>query len=251
CCTCSCVGAVMSSTGSCKSIKPASLIHYLALLGWSPGNDREVFTIPELTREFSLERVTQSNAVFDVEKLAWLNGSYISEVPAGELRIPVRDALSNRGCWQEELDMERRDYFFALIALWQSRSRTINDLADNIAPFLTEAFPYYPDAITEHVKGKDLLGPMEALRETFSQVDPWNEEELEKTLREVAAGFDREAGDLIHACRVALTGKKASPGIFEVLELMDREKTRVRLGRFIRYLSKVKQAQKGRQAVAS
>ena len=230
-----------------KGYLPGAVINYLALLGWSPGDDREIFTLHELTKEFSLNRVNSSNAVFDVEKLAWLNGKYISEVPAGELMKSVRDALDNRGCWQEELEMERRDYIFALIDLWQSRSRTINELADNIAPFLTEAFPYLPEALDTNIKNKDLLGPMEALREALTQVDPWNQEELETTIRQLAEGFGLEASELIQPCRIAVTGKAASPGIFEVLELMGRENTRVRLDRMIRYLSKVKAAQVGQQ----
>ena len=226
-----------------KGYLPGAVINYLALLGWSPGDDREIFTLHELTKEFSLDRVNSSNAEFDVEKLGWLNGKYISEVPAGELMNSVRDALSNRGCWQEELDIERRDYIFALIDLWQSRSRTINELADNIAPFLTEAFPYLPEALAENIRGKDLLGPVEALREGLTQVDPWNQEELEVTIRQLAEGFGLEASELIQPCRIAVTGKASSPGIFEVLELMGQENTRVRLDRMIRYLSKVKAAQ--------
>ncbi len=226
-----------------KGYLPGAVVNYLALLGWSPGDDREVFTLHELTKEFSLERVNSSNAVFDPEKLAWLNGKYISEVPAGELLNSVRDALSNRGCWREELDMERRDYIFALIDLWQSRSRTINELADNIAPFLTEAFPYLPDAVNAHIKGKELLGPLQAVREAFGKVDPWSQEELEATLRQLAESLEMDAADLIHASRVAVIGKASSPGIFEVLELMGRNSTDARLDRMLRYLGKVQAAQ--------
>jgi len=226
-----------------KGYLSGAVVNYLALLGWNPGDEREVFTLHELTKEFSLERVNSSNAMFDGEKLAWLNGKYISEVPAGELMNSVRDALRNRGCWQEELDMERRDYIFALIDLWQSRSRTINELADNIAPFLTEAFPYLPEAVNTYIKGKGLLGPMEALRGALTQVEDWTQEELESTMRQLAESLGLEAGDLIHASRVAVTGKPASPGIFEVLELMGQENTCVRLDRMIRYLTKVSVAQ--------
>ncbi|NKB87314.1 MAG: glutamate--tRNA ligase [Acidobacteria bacterium] len=225
-----------------KGYLPGAVINYLALLGWNAGDDREVFTSAELTSEFSLERVNKANPKFDVEKLSWLNGEYIKEVPAGELRPAVREALQVRGCWNEELDMERRDFFFALIELWQPRSRTINELADHIAPFLTEAFAYEPDGLKEHVHGKDLLGVVQAFREALLQVDPWNQEQLEESLREVATGAEKEAAELIHPTRIALVGKKASPGIFEVLELMGREKARVRLDRMIRYLSKLEEA---------
>ena len=99
--------------------------------------------------------------IFDAEKLAWLNGKYISEVPAGELLNSVRDALRNRGCWQEELDMERRDYSFALIDLWQSRSRTINELADNIAPFAS-VFTLKQDDPDAHAKAiAEMIGTPE------------------------------------------------------------------------------------------
>jgi glutamyl-tRNA synthetase len=229
-----------------KGYLPGAVINYLALLGWNPGDEREIFTAAELIEEFSLERVNQANPKFDFEKLAWLNGEYIKQVPAGELRPAVREALQVRGCWDEELDMERRDYFFALIEMWQSRGRTINELADNIAPFLTEAFAYEPAALKEHVHKKDLLGLVEAFREALLQVDPWDQEQLEATLREVAEGMDREAADLIHATRIALVGKKSSPSIFEVVELMGREKARVRLDRMIRYLRKLDTAKQKR-----
>jgi len=225
-----------------KGYLPGAVINYLALLGWNPGDDREVFTANELATEFTLERVNQANPKFDLEKLSWLNGEYIKEVPAGELRPAVREALQVRGCWDEELDMERRDFFFALIELWQSRARTINELADNIAPFLTEAFAYEPAGLKEHVHGQDLLGLVEAFREALLQVDPWGQEELEATLREVAGGMDREAGDLIHVTRIAVVGKKSSPGIFEVLDLMGRDQSRSRLDRMIRYLRKLETA---------
>ena len=234
-----------------KGYLPGAVVNYLSLLGWNAGDDREVFTVTELISEFSLEGVNKSNPKFDLEKLSWLNGEYISKVPAGELREAVRDALRVRGCWEEELDMERRDYFFALIALWQSRARTTNELADNIAPFLTEAFAYQPDGIKEHIQGKDVLGLVEAFREILLQVDPWEQEELETTLREVVEGMDREAADLIHVVRVALTGKKASPGIFEVLEMMSRDKARARLDRMIRYLRKLEVARKKREEQAA
>ncbi len=234
-----------------KGYLPGAVVNYLSLLGWNAGDDREVFTVTELISEFSLEGVNKSNPKFDLEKLSWLNGEYISKVPAGELREAVRDALRVRGCWEEELDMERRDYFFALIELWQSRARTTNELADNIAPFLTEAFAYQPDGITEHIQGKDVLGLVEAFREILLQVDPWEQEELETTLREVVEGMDREAADLIHVVRVALTGKKASPGIFEVLEMMSRAKARARLDRMIRYLRKLEVARKKREEQAA
>ncbi len=234
-----------------KGYLPGAVVNYLSLLGWNAGDDREVFTVTELISEFSLEGVNKSNPKFDLEKLSWLNGEYISKVPAGELREAVRDALRVRGCWEEELDMERRDYFFALIELWQSRARTTNELADNIAPFLTEAFAYQPDGIKEHIQGKDVLGLVEAFREILLQVDPWEQEELETTLREVVEGMDREAADLIHVVRVALTGKKASPGIFEVLEMMSRDKARARLDRMIRYLRKLEVARKKREEQAA
>ena len=234
-----------------KGYLPGAVVNYLSLLGWNAGDDREVFTVTELISEFSLEGVNKSNPKFDLEKLSWLNGEYISKVPAGELREAVRDALRVRGCWEEELDMERRDYFFALIELWQSRARTTNELADNIAPFLTEAFAYQPDGITEHIQGKDVLSLVEAFREILLQVDPWEQEELETTLREVVEGMDREAADLIHVVRVALTGKKASPGIFEVLEMMSRAKARARLDRMIRYLRKLEVARKKREEQAA
>ena len=91
-----------------KGYLSGAVINYLSLLGWNPGDDREVFTSMDLIRDFSLEQVNKSNPKFDIDKMSWLNGEYIAKVPAGELRIPVRDALRIRGCWQEELDMERK-----------------------------------------------------------------------------------------------------------------------------------------------
>jgi len=212
-------------------ILPEAMVNFLALLGWSPGDEREVMTREELLDAFSLDGIVKKSAVFDREKLEWLNGRHIAASPPEELAEAVRPWLLERGVEPELLERERTRLLRVLEAV-KNRPRTLAVLAEQTAPFFAEEISYAEEAVArfwhEPVEARERL---EALRELFAGVDDWERTGLEEELRALAARRGEGAGALIHPLRVALMGVAVSPGIFEVLELMEKPRTLRRIDR--------------------
>ncbi len=216
-------------------ILPGAMANFLALLGWSPGTDEEIFTREELVERFSLERVHRKSAVFDPRKLEWMNGEHIARLPIEQLLEHVRAALEEgypeAARAARELGSER---LAGVVRILVPRARVLDDLADRARPFLERRIAYHPEAVRKHW-AKDpaaAAGHLEALERTFEET-PWREDALEEALRGLAAERGVGAGKLIHPLRVALLGEAVSPGIFEVLVAMGRELAlaRIRAGR--------------------
>ena len=215
---------------------PEALFNFLALLGWSPGDGREFLPREELIRVFSLEGVGKKGAVFDEQKLEWLNSQYINAMPAGAIREAIRPDLERVGLWEPSLESERKEWFERVIETLKARSRRIGDFARDGSIFLTDRFDYNPEAVSKHLKDPETAARMEALRNALAPLDPFNEATAEESLRKAAEDLGIPAAKLIHPLRVALTGQAVSPGIFSVLVLVGKERALGRIDRLVRFL---------------
>ncbi|NIR45552.1 MAG: glutamate--tRNA ligase [Gemmatimonadetes bacterium] len=203
---------------------PAGMRNFLALLGWSPGDDTEYMEPAELVTRFSLERINKKPAVFDLEKLEWLNGQHIANTPDPKLAEWIAPKLIDSGLSDEIEWKDRQDWFESVLHLVKTRARTLNELYDRVRPFFVPAVEYDPAAVKKH--WKDPTGAAERLdrlRDELEGLEAWNEEALEAQLRALAEVMGIGAGKLIHPLRVALTGSAVSPGIFEVMNLLGRD----------------------------
>jgi glutamyl-tRNA synthetase len=227
-------GAVSVTEYRDQGYLPQAMFNFLALLGWSPGGDEEILPAAELVRRFTLEAIGKRGAVFDHDKLDWMNGQYVSQLSAAEILPTVRAELAARGIREGRLADE--EWASRLVDLLKSRARRVPEIAEMAIPFLTEEFPYEADAMEKHLKGDDLPARLAALATAFRDLPDFRPETTEGALRGVAASLGVAAGKLIHPCRVAVTGRGVSPGIFEVLELMGKAETLARLGRLERHL---------------
>jgi glutamyl-tRNA synthetase len=210
-----------------EGILPQALVNFLALLGWSPGDDTEVMTIDELVRRFSLDGVNKKGSVFDPEKLEWLNGQYLHTMPNRALEPLVSDRLVTAGLVTPDELAARQAWFFRLLDLIKVRSRTLAELVDLARPFLVEDIEPDPAAVGKHWlrQPREVADRLRRTRERLATADPWEEASLEEALRGLAAELAVGAGKLIHPLRVAVTGTAASPGIFDVLVLLGRDRT--------------------------
>ena len=218
---------------------PEAVFNFLALLGWSPGDDRQKMTDSELIGAFSFAGVSRAGAVFDVQKLEWLNGQYIAALPVDEFVSLTKPRLQAAGLWREEYDGMRREWLRQVAALVQPRCKTLADVVEAARPLLdpSDEYPYEEDAAEKHLAGGDVAGHIAALRDSLADVEPWERKGLEAALRRLAETRGVSAGKLIHPTRLAVTGRGASPGIFEVLEILGRERSIARMERLVRYLS--------------
>ena len=214
-------GAAPVSAHRRNGILPEAMVNFLALLGWSPGTDEEVMTRDELIDRFSLDRVVRKGAVFDAKKLAWLSGQHLARLPEDALAGLVLAELGDLRAEGERRRGEDPAWFSALLHLLRRRGRTPADLARQVRVFLMQDVEIDPRAARKHwgqdpAATRDLLSQ---LAERFSSV-PWAKAMLEATLRALAVERAVTPGRIIHPLRVALTGSSASPGIFDVLNLL-------------------------------
>jgi glutamyl-tRNA synthetase len=212
-----------------------ALVNFLALLGWSPGDDRELLSRPELIEAFTLEGITGSDAVFDVAKLDWVNGQYIARMPLDQLARAVVPLLIDQGLWPH--GAPPTEWLLKVLALLRPRAKRLTDFVEQARPFLVETVEYEPAAVTTHLKVPRLGTHVEALVRALGDVMPFDEPHVEAAVRRTAEQQDIKAAPLIHATRVAVTGRTASPGLFEVLVLLGRERTLARLQRLGAYLA--------------
>ncbi len=238
-------GAVSGTEYRDRGYLPEALFNFLALLGWSPGDGREKMTKEEMIAAFDLAAINRKGAVFDEQKLEWLNSQYINDLPPARLAALVRPDLEREGLLAPALDEggARRDWFLRVIEALKARSKRIPDIARDLRPFLSDRFEYAPDAIEKHLRGGGKAGSPAAIAERLGQlrtalaaVDPFTEQATEAALRALAESRGEPAAHFIHPLRVALVGTAVSPGVFTVLVLVGKERALVRLDRLIRFL---------------
>ena len=207
-----------------RGFLPAALVNYLALLGWSPGDDRELFRLDELERAFSLERLGRSGAVFDHRKLEWFNGQYIRMLSPQRLAAAIAPHLQAAGIALEDREQA------ALAALLRERL-TVLDEAPRRAAFLAGGAPLkaaelVPKRLTPPRAAALLRAAAALLQEPPREAD---DQRLEERLRELAAAQGVKFGDLMMTIRLAATGSRVSPPLFGSLRLLGGPRVRRRL----------------------
>jgi glutamyl-tRNA synthetase len=212
---------------------PEAMFNFLALLGWGTGSDDEMFTREELIERFTLEGISGGNAVFNVEKLDWFNHQHLLRLGDDALIARLHPRLSAAGYWRDALFGADRDWFVAVLALLKPRAKKLNEFIDQLAPFFEDPATFDADGIRKHLSAPDAASHVRALRDTFAATAPWQSATLEQELRALADRGRLKAATLIHGARLAVTGRMVSPGLFEMLELLGRERVLARLDRFV------------------
>jgi glutamyl-tRNA synthetase len=214
---------------------PEGMVNFLALLGWSPGGDEELFTAADLVQRFTLEGISGGNAVFNTEKLDWFNHQHLLRLTDEELLTRLFPLLEPIGLWRPTLTTSEFEWMRKVLALLKPRAKKLTEYVDGLRPFLSNPSEYDADAVAKHLSTNGVLDHVAALREAL--VDgPFDEASLESRLRGLADARGVKAGTLIHATRIAMTGRMVSPGLFEMLALLGRERVGDRLEAMVRYL---------------
>lgn len=208
-----------------------AFINYLVRLGWAHG-DQEVFTRDELTEYFSLEDVGKSAAVFNPEKLLWLNSHYLKNTPTEKLVELVKPFLIREKIIKEDQTVDKVWLSKAVDTL-KERSRTLVELANSLRFYITEDIEYDEKARSKFLNKKSLPHLID-VKEALKRLDDFIAPEIEKVFGALVEKHNIKLGNLAQPVRVAITGKAESPGIFEVLEIVGKEKTLKRLEKAIK-----------------
>jgi glutamyl-tRNA synthetase len=211
-------------------ILPQAMLNFLALLGWSPGNDIEVMTVPQMIDLFSTDGLLKKAAVFDTKKLEWMNGQHLSMMSAEALARIVTPQIVAAGLASADALAAMHDRYLATIDLLKVRARTTDDIVRQAKPYLAGQLEYDPEAIAKGWKDRaasaDILA---AVQQALAAVPSWDHAALEDSLKRLAETRGLSAGKLYQPMRVALTGLTVSPGIFEIMGAMGREESLQRL----------------------
>jgi glutamyl-tRNA synthetase len=206
---------------------PEALINFLALLGWSWDGEREIFSREELVDKFSLDRVNATPAVFNRDKLEWMNGQYLRAMPLPERTARVAAWLAEQGRMPPRPDaaalLERA------VAAVGDRLKTLADVEGYAGWAFRDDFDVDPAARAEAAAKPRASELLRALADTVEKTEPFAPPALEAAARSLAERLGVKTGDLFFPARVALTGRKVAPGLFEVMDLLGRERSVARL----------------------
>lgn len=219
-----------------QGILPETLVNFLALLGWTPRGGEEILSMEAMVQQFDISSVSRSNAVFDPEKLAWMNGQYLRALPMDRLAPLVEAELRLSGL--DSAPSAPPADFEQSVALLQPRMRTLKDFSQGGRAFFTDDFEYAPEAREKFWKAPSLSALLPKLADRLAELEPFDVETTEKELRGLAEESKVKAGLLINATRVALTGQAVAPGLFDVMIVLGQERTVGRLRRAGSFLAK-------------
>lgn len=202
---------------------PEALFNYLLLLGWNPGDDREVLDREEMIRLFELEKVHVTAAMFDPKKLAWMNGEYVKKIPHDAFKTELKSQVSSLKS-PETRDEAWWDY---LVDQVQPRTKFLKDLETSVKYLFTDDFEFDEKAVAKRLAKDGVKATLLDLVDRFSKVEDWQAPTLEALVKELSQG--NGMGPWVHPIRVAVSGRGEGIGLFEMLQLLGKEKTLARL----------------------
>jgi glutamyl-tRNA synthetase len=217
-----------------QGILPEAIINFLALLGWTPPGGEEILSREVMTQQFELTSVSKSNAVFDPEKLGWMNSQYLRGLNMERLRPLVEAELKSVGL--ESTIAASPSKIEETVALLQPRMRTLKDFSQGGRAFFSDDFEYAPEAQKKFWKDPSLHALLQELAERLENFNSFDAQTTEQALRRLAEEKGVKAGLLINGTRVALTGQAVAPSLFDVMSVLGQERTVERLRRAAKFL---------------
>ncbi|NLW55874.1 MAG: glutamate--tRNA ligase [Firmicutes bacterium] len=221
-----------------KGYLPEALVNFLLLLGWHPAGDQELFTLEEAAEACSVERINVSPVNFSLEKLDWFNGVYIRKLPPEELAERCLPFLQKDGLLPDPCPPEQMSYLIKLIPLVQERIKLLSEISAALSYFLQAeiAPPAKELLIVKKGTAEETAGILKAVTAALESLSDFSETALEEQLRAVAASLNEKPGRVFMPIRVAVSGTTTTPGLFEVLAALGKERVLQRLRQAITVL---------------
>jgi len=224
-------GATSVGSYAEEGFLPEAFRNFLALLGWSPGDDSEFLRTNELIERFALSGVSRTNAVFDRAKLEWFNTQYLQKPPVADLLPYVEAELKRAGLWEGSQASRDRAWFARAVDLIRPRTRLLGDFTTWARAFFSEDFDYEVEARQKFWKDERLPAMLAKLADALEALPDWNHDVCDAVLRALASSESVKAGLLINATRVAIVGRAVAPPLFETMVVLGKERVVARLRR--------------------
>lgn len=212
-----------------EGILPDALFNFLALVGWSPGDDSEVMSRDEIVRKFDISGISPSPGIFDMEKLYWMNGMYIRQLPKAVLAEKALPFLKKANLVAEDANADTLAYAAEVIALEQERIKMLSETPEITDYFFLPLPNFNAKSVDKWVRKPGVSEYLSDLGASLTDVTTWDVESMEQVTRLVGAKHNRERGDITHPVRVALSGRETGPGLFEMMAVLGRDRVLTRL----------------------
>jgi len=212
-----------------------SLVNYLMLLGWSPGDDREVISLDEAVKRFDIADAVKTPAAFNMDKLLWLNAQYLKALSPEVLGDLLKPFLEKR--YPQAADNFDGKRGASILKLYMERARTLAEFADSLAPFFADEV-VVEKALQEEYFSEDISAAFVLLKDRFQALEDFGAPAIEAVFRGAVGELGLTVKAVIHPMRVALSGKTGGPGMFEFIEALGREKTLRRMERAVQLFTK-------------
>lgn len=204
---------------------PEAVLNYLCLLGWSPGDNREVVSLDEVREMFDLEKINRRNAIFDLDKCFWLNGQYLQHMTLERFASLSQNFVDKAG-----IAYGTQEALLKALAIVKPKVKHLSDVPGWIGFLFTEDFPIEPESL-EKLKQPGALEHLAALGEALKDLPEWSHPVIEAKLKETATARGVKAGALVHPARVAVSGRSVGPGLYEMFEVLGKQRVLERFNR--------------------
>ncbi len=217
---------------------PEATLNFLSLLGWSPKDGREKMTLQEMVDAYSIEGLNVKDAVFDEQKLEWLNGQHLADLPMDRLVNEITPLWIQAGFLSDSEIQNRRAWLEQVITLLKERCKRLVDFIDRGRYFFEEPATYEETARKKHLSDPEVANRLTELADRYESVETFDRTSAEEELRALSESLSMSAGKLIHPTRLAVSGVSGGPGLFEMLETLGRETVVRRIRKAVEFLQK-------------
>lgn len=208
---------------------PEALVNYLALMGWAPGNDREILPLEEIVKLFDVKDVNKTGAAFDMDKLTWMNSQYIKNMDLDKLANEAGEFLKRKNMLDDKFDKTK---WAEIVRAYKERTRTLEDFVSIYKIFFSDEIEYDEKAVEKYLKEPNYRSIITRCKTALEALPAFDKTSIEESYRKLAGELKVKAAELIHPTRVAISGKTVGAGLFEMMEILGREKALQRLSRF-------------------
>jgi glutamyl-tRNA synthetase len=205
---------------------PEAVANYISLLGWSPKDNREFLSLAEIQELFTLENINRRSAIFDLDKCFWLNGQHLLHMSLerfAELSLPFIEKAG--------IAYGSTEALHAALAIVKPKVKHLSDVPDWIGYLFTEDYAFDPAAADKALRKAGALERLAQLKAAYATVSDWNHPALEAKLKETAEQLGVKNGEFIHPARVAVSGRAVGPGLYEMLEVLGKDRVLARFDR--------------------
>lgn len=215
---------------------PEAIVNYLALLGWSPEGDTEIMPLEDMVRQFSLERVSRNAAIYDVKKLTWINGHYLREGDIDRVTGRAIPFLQRAGLIPDQVPGEMYPVIRQIVGAVRDRVKTLAEIPEATSYFFIDDYEYEEKGVRKSFARPGVAELLAEARQRLEGVDELTAASAEAAYRELIDERGISGGELIHPTRLALTGRTMGPGLFDVVELLGKDRVLARLDRAVRFI---------------